>query len=325
MTKSRVAGLLLVAAFVIGGTFMLPRIVRGQEKKPFGSVSTQQQTESTGSAAVSRSASNTTTPDKKLQIREGARINAELESTLDAKTAKPGDEVSARVTKDVKENGRTVIRKGDRLVGQIRDVEAGANAKAASRMAVQFDRVIQGEATSQLNTVVSAFLSTPREERTQREGMMESEPMPMMTSPGMVTAGAPPPTRSAGTRSSSSGGGLLGGVTSTVNSSAAVAGSAVGSVDATTNTVTSTAGSLTGNVNRTVNAAGQTQAGNDDGTRIATPLKAIRVGAETEAGQQASLTSGFSTRRGDLRLDSGTRLQFRVAAEKQKIRSDKEK
>lgn len=52
-------------------------------------------------------------------VRAGTQINAELQSTVDARTAKPNDQVVARVTKDVKQNGRTVVHKGDRLGGTV--------------------------------------------------------------------------------------------------------------------------------------------------------------------------------------------------------------
>jgi len=59
-------------------------------------------------------------------IRAGTKIKAELESTLDARTAKPGDEVTTRVTQDVKQKGQTVVRKGDHLVGRVTEGEAEA-------------------------------------------------------------------------------------------------------------------------------------------------------------------------------------------------------
>src|SRR6266404_913456 len=41
-------------------------------------------------------------------LRSGTKISAALESAVDAKTAKPGDEVTAKVTHNVKQDGKVV-------------------------------------------------------------------------------------------------------------------------------------------------------------------------------------------------------------------------
>ena len=86
------------------------------------------------------------------QLRSGTNISTELDTTLDAGKAKPGDEVVAKVTKDVKQDGRAVIKKGDRLSGHVTSVNAGSNGKAGSEMSVVFDRLSRGDAVVDLNT-----------------------------------------------------------------------------------------------------------------------------------------------------------------------------
>ncbi len=206
-------------------------------------------------------------------IRAGTKFAAELQSSVDAKTAKPGDEVSARVTQNVKESGRVVIRKGDRLVGTVTDVKSEAHGGSA--VGIKFDRLIRGDATSHVNAILASILSTPGE-RSEGEGGEAPEPM---ASPGLAPR---------------AGGGLLGGAASTVG--------------ATTGAVAGTAGGLGGS------AAGTTRGtlGASSGTMVSTPLHSIRVGSSTSAEGSAESGSMLSTRQGNLRLESGTRLQFRV-------------
>lgn len=235
-------------------------------------------------------------------IRSGTKINAELESALNTRTAKPGDQVVARATKDVKQSGRTVIHKGDRLLGRVTEVQAAASAEAGSRLAVTFDRLVQGETTTQLNAVVRSIISTPSQERAQRDQMMAERPMP---------APQPAPVRSAPSGSASGGGSLVGGATSTVGSTAGGATSAVGS------TVGGAANTTAGAAGGTVDAATRGTVGSATGADLSTPIQAIRIQSNAQGENQTGLASALSTRRGDLRLESGTRLQLQVAADSQ--------
>lgn len=280
MRKSLVLGLLLTLAGVVAAA-------------PFSRAQAQDQSPTRSQPAAprterERAAPQPEAPDKKpsaQELRAGTRINATLESALDAQTAQPGDEVTARVTKDVKQDGQVVIHKGDRLLGHITAVEAGGAAGATSQLAVSFDRLLQGEARSELHTVVTAVFSTPSEDRARQEERMTRED-PMM---------APAPRR-ASSRPSSGSGGLLGGAGSTVNS--------------TVGATTSTAGGVAGGAG----VASRSAVGSATGAMLSTPVRAVRVESGAQAEHQSSLGSMFSTGEGQLRLESGTRLRFEVAA-----------
>ncbi|HXE75008.1 MAG TPA: hypothetical protein VNN18_05125 [Candidatus Xenobia bacterium] len=235
-------------------------------------------------------------------IRSGTRINAELVTALDTRTAKVGDEVVAKATKDVKQSGRTVIHKGDRLLGRVTEVQSAASAEVGSRLAVAFDRLVHGETTTQLNAVIRSIISTPRQERAERERMMRDEPM---------VAPQPTPARSAPSGSPSAGGGLVGGATSTVGSVVGGATSTVGS------TVGGAANTTVGAAGGTVDATTHSTLGTATGADLSTPINAIRIQSNAQGESQSGLASALSTRRGDLRLESGTRLQLQVAAESQ--------
>jgi hypothetical protein len=220
-------------------------------------------------------------------VQAGTRISAELLTTLDARKLRPGQQVVARVTKPVKQDGRTVIHKGARLLGRVTSVQATGQGEAGSQIGVQFDRLVQGHTVSQLNTVVTAVFSRP-----QPTPMGESEMQPPMAAPAPMSTGG-------GKR----GGGLLGGAVSTVGS---VAGSTVGTVDQTV-----------GGVGGAVNASNQTSAAAGNRAGLGTPLAGVMVSSSAQAEQQTQASSMLSTRKGNLHLDSGTQMELQVTGQAQ--------
>lgn len=238
-------------------------------------------------------------------LKAGTKLKAELESTVDTRTAKPGDEVVARVTHNLKQEGQTVVKKGDRLLGRITEVKADGAAESGASLSVVFDRLVQGEATSQLNTVLSAVLSTPAEERARREERMREEPAMPAASPRPASARPAP----SGTAPAS------GGLGSTVASTVDAAGSAASGVASATGNVATAADATLGGVGSTIDATANTALDSAAGASLATPVRAIRIDSEVQGESQTGLSSVLSTRQGHLRLESGTRLQFRAAAQ----------
>ena len=231
-------------------------------------------------------------------LKSGTAISTQLDQAIDASKAKPGDIVSAKVTKDIKRDGRTVIRKGDRLLGRVTSAEAGAKGQAGSELGVTFDRLARGDAEYQLNTVVSSVISTSGDMGAGIQNSPLDEPMMM---PGPVTGGGG---RAGG------GGGLLGGVTSTVGSAVSATGSAAGGL---AGNVGGTASSAVGSAGTAAGASehGSAQSGSRAG--LSTPVRDIRLNSQTGASQNGETTSVLAARRGNLRLDSGTRMQFKVS------------
>src|SRR4051812_1205758 len=67
-------------------------------------------------------------------------IDAELTKTVDARKAKAGDQVAARVRNDVKQDGKVVLRRGTKLIGHVTQAQAKANGQANSQLGIIFDR-----------------------------------------------------------------------------------------------------------------------------------------------------------------------------------------
>jgi hypothetical protein len=145
-----------------------------------------------------------------------------------------GDEVVARVTKDLKREGKVVAPKNSRVLGRVTLARARAEGQSESALGLQFDRVLLKDgreypvslALQAVAAAQSAVAASAHED---------------MTPP--IRGGARPAPRSSG----SSGGGVLGGIGSTVNSTVSATTGAVGSVAGTAGaTVDSTVGGAVG-------------------------------------------------------------------------------
>jgi hypothetical protein len=279
MQRSNVLKILLVV-------LLYAAVSRPGEAKAWSQADTQ---ESSRSAASLASSSRATANSPAAQVKAGTKISAELQSAVNARTAKPGDEVKARVTHDVKQDRRVAIHKGNMLLGHVVEAQAGAY-KAGSRLAITFDKLVMGGSTTELHTLLTSVLSTPSEERQQREQM--SQPMEGVgpASPGMRQRGA------AGV-----------GVGSTVSSAPDAAGTVARGVGSVADTAARDA----------ARATTGTAVGASGGANLSTPVNDIHVQSGLHGEQMAGANSVLSTRQGDLRLESGSRLQFRVAAEAQ--------
>ncbi|MEO8483992.1 MAG: hypothetical protein ABI634_17405 [Acidobacteriota bacterium] len=72
-------------------------------------------------------------------------IGIRMDTDVSSETARVEDRVSARVTRDVKVEGRTVIPAGARLDGTVTMVDRGGKMKTRARIGVRFDTLVLGE------------------------------------------------------------------------------------------------------------------------------------------------------------------------------------
>lgn len=243
-----------------------------------------QATADSAANAASSTAAAASTKGQSADIKNGTKISAELMSNIDARKAKEGDKVVARVTKNVKQHGKVVVHKGDRLVGRVTSVKNSLNGKGGSSLGVQFDQLVQGDSTTHLNTVLTSVFAAGGE----AEG---SDSMAMPSMPTPVAAPA----------SGGGGGGLLGGTAGAVGSTV---GSTVGA-----------AGSTLGQAGGAVGATTQNTLGANSNLGLSTPVRQIHIGSSASGESSVGTNSMLSTRKGNLRLASGTHMNFRVAAD----------
>jgi hypothetical protein len=92
-----------------------------------------------GIAAAQASPSNAITPA--IAVKPGTALVAELAKSIDAKKAKAGDQVKARIVQDLLAGGRIIIRRGAKLIGHITEARANGQDQPKSVLGIVFDRV----------------------------------------------------------------------------------------------------------------------------------------------------------------------------------------
>jgi hypothetical protein len=242
-----------------------------------------------GNAAGSAAA---TTDHASANLAQGAELNATLTKPVDARSAKPGDEVTAIVNEDVKSNGQVAIRKGSKLVGHVttaqplKSEKGAAEGAANSQLGVVFDRAVLKDGREvPLNATVQALAAA---ESSASAGMSDMNA-------GMAGAG------SAAGSMRSSGGGLIGGVaggaTGAVGGVAGGAGGiARGTVGGSTGLLSKSAGAVGG-----LNAQGQLASG----SKGVFGMKGLDLSSATNASGSGSVVTS-STR--NVKLDRGTSM-----------------
>lgn len=94
----------------------------------------------------------------------GATLVVELTKSIDAKKARPGDEVSAKLIQDFIANGHVIFPRGSKLQGHISEVKAYSKEERESVLGVVFDKlVLKNGVEIPLRAVVQA-LAPPRDE-----------------------------------------------------------------------------------------------------------------------------------------------------------------
>ena len=84
---------------------------------------------------------------EELVVPSEAVIGLELRSGLSSDTAHVEDRVEARVSRDVRADGRVAIPAGSRVLGSVTLVERGGKMKERARLGVRFHTVILADGT----------------------------------------------------------------------------------------------------------------------------------------------------------------------------------
>ena len=106
-------------------------------------ISAQVDSRASGEAASQTSAAMSQA-GKSIQLDSGTQLSGQLQSTIDVRKAKVGDQVLLKTTQAIKSGGRTVVAKGSRLVGHITEVAQRTKNTGESRIGILFDRLESG-------------------------------------------------------------------------------------------------------------------------------------------------------------------------------------
>jgi hypothetical protein len=225
-------------------------------------------------------------------LSAGRALNAELDHSIDSKKAKAGDSITARTTEAVKENGKTVIPKGSKLVGHVTKASAKANGDAESMLAVQFDHaILKGGREVPLQASIQA-LAVAQGAAAAAVGGDDLQPMP--NAGGAAMGGGP-----------GRGAGATPGVGSTVG---ATAGAAAGTVQRTTAAATGAASST---ANGAANVAGGAGTGLGAGGQLISTsrgvfgMSGLALNSSANSSAEGSVISSAGK---NVHLDSGTRM-----------------
>lgn len=229
-------------------------------------------------------------------LSSGTTLQAELTKSLDAKKAKQGDEVTAKLTQDVKGSGQVVLHKGTKLVGHVTEAQAKTKDNGESKLGIAFDKAVLKGGQEMAFTGVIQALAAPV------QGSLSAA----ADDGGNLGAGM-----GSGT-GSSMGGGRSGGGIAPIGGGGNPVNSTLGSA---TNTVNNTAGSVTnsatGAVNGSVNQATGVAANGaiNSATRGVVGMQGIALNTANTGSAQGSVVSSASR---NVKLDTGTQMILQV-------------
>src|SRR6267143_6380262 len=95
----------------------------------------------------------------------GTVLNATLNSSVDSKKAKPGEQITAHTTEAVKStDGRMILPKGTKLIGHVTQASARGNGQEQAVLAIQFDKaVLKDKQEMPLNVTIQAIAAPPQQ------------------------------------------------------------------------------------------------------------------------------------------------------------------
>ena len=222
-----------------------------------------------------------------ILLDSGTTIEGQLQSTLDVQKAKPGDRVVLKTTKAIKENGKTVLPKGSKMIGRVTDVEKKSKANGGSRLGLLFDRLESGNLTSDINATIVSVTNVAA-----RGNVNDSTDAGLFGSSG---------TSARGSSSASSGGGLLGGTGSTAGG---LLGGVTNTVGSTVNSSVQTVGNVAGSAGTAVNAS--------TGSVVRT-VNSIQISNQVSGSARSGTTLTVPGR--NLKLEKGTEIRLQLTNE----------
>jgi hypothetical protein len=226
-------------------------------------------------------------------------VTGQLESKLDTKTAKAGDQVVLKTSEKIKTADGMVIPKGSRLIGHITEVQAHSKQAAESRLGLAFDRLeMRGGPSLAIHSTIESI--SPGANAIADASMAEEEAIAAPMAGAAIGAGAV----GGGRIGSGLVGGAAGGPTMATSRVGSGIGSTAGSaVRATGDVGGHAAGGLGRGVNGAVGGAGST------GTH-ASGIPGVMLNGDATGAASGQLTAANR----NIHLDSGTQMVLGIAA-----------
>lgn len=113
------------------------------------------------SPMASASAANANAPTAAspgLHFSPGTILPVELDKSVDAKKAKPGDPVVAKIDQDLLANGKIVIPRNSKVTGHVVEAKASTHDDKSSKLGIVFDKIeVKSAPEVPLNAVVQGI------------------------------------------------------------------------------------------------------------------------------------------------------------------------
>jgi hypothetical protein len=217
------------------------------------------------------------TPPGPTRIAPGNVIPVQLIKTVDAKKAKTGDQVMAKVTMDLKNNsGEVIVPKDTAVIGHVTEVQPRNKEQKQSELGIAFDQARMKTGDLQMPMSIQAIIAPPSMNSNDSGG-----------APAQTSDGASP---------SAMGGGRMG-----------PGGTAPAQQPQTATTPALTTGPVGGTGSESQTGDRPTITGNTQGVIGIPDLK-----LET-SGQNPSQGSMMSSEKNNVKLESGTLMLLRVS------------
>jgi hypothetical protein len=218
-------------------------------------------------------------PASPPRIAPGNVIPVQLTKTVDAKKAKPGDQVVAKVTMDLKNNsGEVIVPKDTAVIGHVTQAQARNKEQKESELGIAFDQAKMKTGDMQMPMSIQAVIAPPSTNSSDPGG-----------APAEASGGASP-------AATGGGGGHMGSAGGTTPSQQAQ---------------TATTGPV-GGTNSPAQAGGRPNiTGNTQGV-IGIPDLKLETSAQNST-QNPTQGSVLSSEKNNVKLESGTLMLLRVS------------
>ena len=132
------------------------------------------------------------------RIAPGSVIPVELTKTIDAKKAKSGDEVVAKVTQDMKTgSGEVIVAKDTKMIGHVTEAQAHSKEQKQSELGITFDKAVTKSSEMKLPMSIQAVIAPPSNNAADNGYSTPSEPSTAGTTATSPMSGRSPASGSA--------------------------------------------------------------------------------------------------------------------------------
>ena len=147
-------------------------------------------------------------PGAPPRIAPGSVIPVSLTKTIDAKKAKPGEEVVAKVTQDMKSNsGEILVPKDTKVIGHVTEAQPHNKQQKESQVGILFDRAVMKDGnTMQMPMSIQAIIGPQNEQNNPGGGNSDAAAPSGSTSPSNGSGARPGMSGSAPASTSASAG-----------------------------------------------------------------------------------------------------------------------